>query len=252
MEKVLKIAIAQCPVQDGSISANIESVIFYIEAAAQKGVDLIVFPEKFLTGYIPNLIEANIEKYTFQSQDSRLEPIRQCCNQHKIIALIGAPTRLSNKIYVSTLIFQPFKEEEIYHKNHLYHTEIPLFYESKEAKIITVKGWKIGLGICYDTAFPEHISTLAQRGCHAYVASSLFSKGNGYKESRLWFPIRAKDNHIFTVMSNHVGFTGGWETCGSSAAWNPKGELIKEASPSGPELLLVNLDAKEFRSINLK
>ncbi|MBE6049293.1 MAG: hypothetical protein E7214_01165 [Clostridium sp.] len=68
----LKIAIAQTKSIDGNIEANIKNAIHKIEQASKQGVELIVFPEKFLTGYVPEIIETNITKYTITENDSRL------------------------------------------------------------------------------------------------------------------------------------------------------------------------------------
>ncbi|CAM4306144.1 hypothetical protein PATA110616_06875 [Paenibacillus tarimensis] len=103
-----------------------------------------------------------------------------------------------------------------------------------------IKDWNIGPGICYDAGFPEHSRILAQAGCHVYLVSSLFSKGVGYLESRIWFPARALDNTINTVMANHAGKTGVWEACGGSAVWDPFGQLVAEASESDQEVVIAD------------
>ena len=79
------------------------------------------------------------------------------------------------------------------------------------------------------------------------MVSSLFSKGIGYLESRVWFPARALDNTIYTVMSNHAGKTGIWDACGSSAVWNPFGQIIAEASETASEVIIVDLDPNILR-----
>jgi predicted amidohydrolase len=49
--------------------------------AAAAGAKLVVFPEKFLSGYEPDLIAGNPAKYAFDANDARLEPIRNICRQ---------------------------------------------------------------------------------------------------------------------------------------------------------------------------
>ncbi|MEU9791733.1 carbon-nitrogen hydrolase family protein [Streptomyces sparsogenes] len=71
--------------------------------------------------------------------------------------------------------------------------------------------------------------------------------GNGHHESRMWFPARAFDNTMYTLLANHVGTTGGWHTCGSSAVWDPTGRLVAEAGPTGRELLVADLDPEHLR-----
>ncbi|MFL9984401.1 carbon-nitrogen hydrolase family protein [Paraburkholderia sediminicola] len=64
-----------------------------------------------------------------------------------------------------------------------------------------------------------------------------------YHQSRIWFPARAFDNTLYVLLSNHVGTTGGWETCGASAAiWGPYGDVVKEASRDREEVITALLD----------
>lgn len=241
----LRIALAQLTPRDGDIEGNISMVISMIKQAGKEKADLIVFPEKFLTGYVPELIKADIDVYTFQPNDERLEPIQRCCKENHMYAVIGAPVLNLQKLYVSSIVINPNGEEQsIYNKTHLYPTETQLFQSDDKQTILEIDDWKIGIGICYDSSFPEHAEHLVKAGCQVYLVSALFSKGNGYSESRTWFPARAKDNLIFTVMCNFAGKTGVWDTCGSSAVWNPEGNIVEEASADKAELLVVNLQGK--------
>ena len=85
-ETKLKIAIAQTKSLDGHIEENIKTAINKIEYASKQGADIIVFPEKFLTGYVPEMIETNIGKYTITNNDARLELLYKACKDNKISA----------------------------------------------------------------------------------------------------------------------------------------------------------------------
>lgn len=244
-KSTLRIALAQVTSKDGNISENINKAVKVIKNAAKEGAKVVVFPEKFLTGYVPELVETNIEKYTILKNDSRLEPIHNACRENKIYAIVGAPLRDNENVFVSSIIIDECgKEIGLYNKTHLFHTEKSLFKSDEKMYMLEIDDWKIGLGICYDSGFPEHARALAKAGCHMYLVSALFSKGNGYSESRIWFPARALDNTIYTAMCNYVGKTGIWDTCGSSGVWNPLGKLVKEASSDEEEILIVDLDPR--------
>lgn len=239
----LKIALAQISSKDGSIEANIDSAFNMIEDAGKENVDIIMFPEKFLTGYVPEIVETKLADNALIPNDTRIQKLRQACKDNNICSIIGTPTRRGNDIFISSIVIDSLGNEVgIYDKTHLFQTEKSLFSTNDKLVMLRVKEWNIGLAICYDAGFPEHSRLLAQNGCHIYMASSLFSKGMGYQESRVWFPARALDNTIFTAMCNHVGKTGVWNTCGKSGIWSPLGEAIKEASENIPELLIAELD----------
>ncbi|MFJ9440946.1 nitrilase-related carbon-nitrogen hydrolase [Kitasatospora sp. NPDC101235] len=63
-----------------------------------------------------------------------------------------------------------------------------------------------------------------------------------------WFPARALDNTLHTVLANHTGHTGGRHACGGSAVWGPDGRLIAEASEDRRELVVVDLDLAVLRT----
>jgi len=48
----IKFALAQFNTRLGDVTANLERHLEYIQAAKQKGVDLVIFPELSLTGYV--------------------------------------------------------------------------------------------------------------------------------------------------------------------------------------------------------
>lgn len=242
-KSTLRIAVAQSISKDGDIPANVSNSITIIQEAAEQGADIVVFPEKFLTGYVPELINSDIKRYTLSNNDIRIDPIRKVCKENRICAIIGAPTRMDDNMFISSIIIDKTGEDKvIYNKTHLFYSEKTSFISDEELSVLNIRDWNIGLGICYDAGFSEHSRILAQAGCHVYMVSSLFSKGVGYLESRIWFPARALDNTMYAVMCNHVGKTGIWDACGSSAVWNPFGQIIAEASEANSELIIADLD----------
>ena len=207
----LKIALAQLTPQDGEMETNIVKVIHAIKNAASRGADVVVFPEKFLTGYALVLMEENPNVYAVSQGDERLSRIGQCCQENKIHAIVGSPFKKGEHFYISSLVFGPTGEiEAIYDKNYLFHTESSLFKAGSALSMIEMKGWKLGLGICYDARFPQHAQRLANRGCHVYLVCALFSQGVGDAELKSWFPARAKDNGIYAIVCNFTGTTGGF------------------------------------------
>ncbi|MBE6046937.1 MAG: carbon-nitrogen hydrolase family protein [Clostridium sp.] len=247
-KSTLRIALAQVCSEDGNISKNVQTVICAIEKAAREKAKIVIFPEKFLTGYVPELINTDFEKYTICRNDIRIQPIKDACKRNNIYAIVGTPFRENDEKYISSIVINNLGEEiDVYSKTHLFYTETSIFKSNNNLSILNIDDWKIGLGICYDAGFAEHSRILAQAGCHLYLVSSLFSRGNGYSESRIWFPARALDNTIYAAMCNHVGTTGIWNACGSSAVWGPLGKVVDEASADDEELLVVDLDPAKLK-----
>ncbi|KPD15402.1 carbon-nitrogen hydrolase [Burkholderia sp. ST111] len=242
----LRIAAAQAQPVSGDVTANIARTVELTRIAADRGAKLVVFPEKFLSGYEPDLIAGDPVKYAFDEHDARLEPIRQVCREREIAVIVGAATRGIGGVdglHISSLIFNRSGELiEPYHKQHLYSGETKIYRPGTQGCMLEIDGWRLALGVCYDSGFPEHARNAAVNGAHAYLVSALFSVKTGYHQSRIWFPARAFDNTLYVLLSNHVGTTGGWETCGASAIWGPYGDVVSEASRDRAEVITALLD----------
>ena len=243
----LRIAAAQAQPVSGDTAANIVRTVELTDRAADQGAKLVVFPEKFLSGYEPDLISGDPAKYAFEPNDSRLDPIREVCRRREIAVVVGAATRgasgAHNGLHISSLVFNRSGEQiESYHKQYLYSSEAGVYLPGTQACMLELDGWRLALGICYDSGFPEHARRAALNGAHAYLVSGLFSVKTGFHQSRIWFPARAFDNTLYVLLSNHVGMTGGWATCGASAIWSPYGDVVAQASRDRDEVITALLD----------
>ncbi|MET7857768.1 carbon-nitrogen hydrolase family protein [Streptomyces sp. NPDC005318] len=239
----IRIAAAQAQAVAGDIEANVATVAAMVQESARAGARLVVFPEKFLSGYEPDLIRAEPERCAVQPDDPRLAPVADACRETGTVAVVGAAFHDRGDLYVSALVVGTSGELVTrYDKQNLFKAEREVYREGTAGCTLELDGWRLGLGICYDSGFPEHARAAALDGCHAYVVGALFSVGNGHHESRTWFPARALDNTCYAVLANHIGTTGGWNTCGASAIWGPDGRLHAEAGPDRRELITADLD----------
>jgi predicted amidohydrolase len=239
----LRIAAAQAQPVSGDVTANIARTVELTDRAADQGAKLVVFPEKFLSGYEPDLIAGDPAKYAFEVNDSRLDPIREVCRRREIAVVVGAATRDASSLHISSLVFNRSGEQiEPYHKQYLYSSETGIYRPGTQSCMLELDGWRLALGICYDSGFPEHARHAALNGAHAYLLSGLFSVKTGFHQSRIWFPARAFDNTLYVLLSNHVGTTGGWATCGASAIWSPYGDVVAQASRDRDEVITALLD----------
>ncbi|MDK1727793.1 carbon-nitrogen hydrolase family protein [Dellaglioa algida] len=240
----LKIALAQMASNDGDIELNVQKAVDVIIAAAKEKAAIVIFPEEYLTGYAPELIKSDIVRYTLTANDERLNTLLAVCKQQQIAAVIGAPTRVNDKLFISSIVIDRFGIEKIrYNKMNLDEDERKIYTAGSNLVMLELDGWQLGLAICYDSAFGEHARLLAQAGCQAYLVSALFTKGNGYDESAIRFAARAHDNTMYTTMTNYCGYTESRESCGLSRVWDPKGNVIEMASVEKQELLYAEFDA---------
>ena len=199
----LRIAAAQASPAPGDLTANVATAAELVRRAQAR---VVVLPEKFLSGYEPDLIRADPARYAVTEQDPRLGPIAQACRDTGTVAVVGAATRAEDDLFISALVFGPSGDVLTrYDKQFLFGSERTLFQPGTAGRTLDVDGWRLGLGICYDCGFAEHARAAASDGAHAYLVGALFSVGNGFHESRTWLPARALDNTVYVLLANHVG-----------------------------------------------
>ncbi|MFF9866627.1 MULTISPECIES: carbon-nitrogen hydrolase family protein [unclassified Streptomyces] len=246
----LRVAAAQATPVAGDVGANAATVAAMVRQAAGRGARVAVFPEKFLSGYEPGLIAADPERCAVQVGDARLDGVREACRDGGVVGIVGAAVHDGGALYVSALVIDAQgRDAGRYDKQTLFAAERDVYRQGETGCTVEVDGWRLGLGICYDSGFPEHARAAALDGCHAYVVGALFGVGNGYHESRMWFPARAFDNTMYSVLANHVGRTGGWNTCGGSGVWGPDGRLVAEAGAEEAEVVLADLDPVALKDV---
>lgn len=257
----LRVAAGQAQAAPGDVAANVAAAAELADRAAAAGVRVLVLPEKFLTGYEPELIRAEPRRRAVQADgDARLDPLREACRAGGLAVVAGAAVhergdaakgaKAGNGVLtVSALVIGADGELAArYDKQTLFRAERAVYRPGTAGCTVELDGWRLGLGICYDSGFPEHARAAALDGCHAYLVGALFGVGNGHHESRTWFPARALDDTMYAVLANHVGRAGSWQACGGSAVWGPDGRLIAEAGPDRTELVTVDLSPAALRA----
>ncbi|MDI2126522.1 carbon-nitrogen hydrolase family protein [Yinghuangia seranimata] len=248
--RTLRVASAQTASVPGDIAANTATVARLVHKAADAGAALVVLPEKILTGYEPGLIASDPDTYAVTETDPRLDPIAEACRATGTAAVVGAVVADTGRLYVSALVVDGAgKVVGRADKQHLFATEVKYYVPGRSACTFTLDGWRLGLGICYDSGFPEHARAAALDGCHAYLVGGLFSCGGGEVQVRGWFPARAIDNTMYALLSNHVGPAGPWLAAGGSAVWGPDGRLVAQGPGEGEAVVCADLDPNELARV---
>ena len=166
----MKIGIAQIKPLKGDIERNLDKHLKFINNALEKQPDLLMFPELSLTGYEPELARS----LAIHSDDSRLTPLQEISNQYNIILCVGAPTINNDDLFISMIIFHPYKERVTYSKQYLYPSEEGIFTAGHTPCIIPYdEENRIAPAICYELSNSEHADYARQMNATAYMASVL-------------------------------------------------------------------------------
>ena len=189
---------------------------------------------------------ADAETYTLSPADLRVDPLATACAETRTAVVAGAPTRDPEPggLHISALVLgRDGRFAAQYHKQHVDPAErVAGFSPGTSGCTLTLDGWRLGLGICWDSSYPEHARAAALDGCHAYLLGAMFGRGRGAHKRATVCPARALDNASDVVVANHSGPSGPYHGCGGSAVWNPDGTLLVDAGIADPGLATARLD----------
>ena len=225
-----------------NVSENIEKTVAFMKRAADEGSDLIVFPELFTTGYIPEVFDPGFFDLAAGINDKMLKVISQEASNLDInvIAPIAFKANIPGVIYNSAVVINRQGHfEGVYHKTHVWAGERNYFKEGNDFPVFELDIGKIGI-ICYDGGFPEASRSLALKGAELILCPSAFPM----HDKDLWdiyFKSRSLENACFVAGVNRVGHEENRHMFGNNQLFNPRGK----------ELLSGNIDQEEMQTITI-
>lgn len=217
------------------VEANVQTHLRFVEAAAQHGVQWLVFPELSLTGYEL----AAMSDFVLHPSHDLLAPLREAAQRTGMAITVGAPLDSGSALpSIGAITLRPDGHHAVYAKHHLHGSETR--FATAGSAPVGLQEWNshtVASAICADTNHPGHAAQAATAGARVYAAGILTS-ANGYAaEAPLW--ARYAREHVMTVViANHGGPSGGYVSAGRSGIWGPDGALIAEAAGTGDWLVV--------------
>lgn len=207
-------------------------------------VDVIVLPEMFTTGFSmqPQTIAETMDGET-------VKWLQKTASENKC-AITGSIIIFENNNYYNRFLFvQPSGEINYYDKRHLFTLagEDKVYTSGKEKLIVTYKGWKICLLICYDLRFPVWARNVEDYDILMYVAN--------WPKPRIeaWDALlkaRAIENMSYTIGVNRVGVdANNLEYTGHSAVYDYLGKKLTHCKPNEEETIILTLRKNEQASV---
>jgi N-carbamoylputrescine amidase len=114
--------------------------------------------------------------------------------------------------------------------------------------VFSLETLKIGITICYDRHFPEQIRILTLKGADIVFVPTA-TTGLHREAWEVEAQANAIVNGIFIAHANKIGKEGALDFFGKSLIVNPKGTVIAEASETGEEVLVADINASLIAEI---
>lgn len=231
----LTLAAAQTVSIPGDVVANIQRHLALMRAAAEQGVQCLVFPELSLTGYEP-FLAADL---AIDPQDAVLAPLRDLARELRLTVVVGMPVRLASQtgVLIGALALGADGSVGVYTKQHLHPGEELAFAAGQGGEALEFAEDRIALAVCADFSHTSHPRQAAAAGATIYAAGVLISEG-GYATDSALLQGYAAEHGLLVLMANHGGPSGGWTCAGRSAIWTADGNLLVAAPGIGDALVI--------------
>jgi len=263
----------------GDKKVNLAKIENFVRLAAGHGVELIVFPEACITGYL------FLRKLTRKEMEDLAEPVFDGPSSQALMALakqhkmtIGAglvEIAGDGKMYNTYVVAMPNGEFQRHRKIHCFISE-HLSCGSEFTVFDSPHDCRLAVLTCYDNNLGENVRIAALNGaeillaphqtggcktpspgCMGVIEKSLwqnrktnpqaieaeFKGPKGRQWLLTWLPARAHDNGLFLIFSNGVGIDGDEIRTGNAMILDPYGRILKETWKANDDMIVADLDA---------
>jgi predicted amidohydrolase len=250
------IACVQTDIRFASVAANLDTVVETLDSLGQKRVDLAVFPECMLTGYAFDTRDEAVA-VALTEDSPEIQRVIEASRHAGVAVSIGFLLQQDDKLSNAAFLIDGRQPEPIlgrYHKVHLPHLGVDRFvdpgeiaYQAYPLPLRDGQTAQIGMGICYDSSFPEPMRALGLAGADVIALGTNWPVA-AHRTAEIVPPARSMENHLFFVAANRIGRERGFDFCGLSSICGPDGVELARASGNEPIVLMAEVDLAQARN----
>lgn len=243
----MKIAGVQMNVVLGDVEQNLNRMRIFLQQTRAAGADLTVFPECCLTGYcFESLAEAR--PHAQPAPGPAIERMQRACQELGGWVVFGMLEADGNQIYNAAVLVGPDGLCGVYRKVHLPFLGVDRFTTrgDREFAVQNAGELRVGMNICYDSAFPEAARSLALLGADLIVLPTNWPGGAECTAS-CCVNARALENGVYYIAVNRGDSERGFQFIGRSIIADPYGHTLQVAPPNGEAVLYAEIDLERAR-----
>lgn len=229
----MKIGHYQLECEPGNYEGNLSKLINGLCEADEQQIDVISFPESFLTGYLSNSEKA--KKYSFSLNSPEIRNLLEKTSEFKAMFMVGFnELRDDGNLYNTVLVTEHGELKGTYSKAFPCYD---YFTPGRDFPVFEKDGVKFGVVICADGGYIEPTRILALKGVSIIFAPHYNYIGkegliNHFQKVRSDHIARAVENSVWFVRGNNIcsGYDSGLEMdgvgYGDSYILDPFGEIV--------------------------
>lgn len=250
-------AAVQMDSQD-NLEQNLEAAAYYVKEAAQRGAQLVVFPEcmNYLGRGIADHAESLPGGRTYQV-------MAQLAKDYGLWLEAGSIYETNDqdpkRPYNTTYLLSP--EGQLlakYRKLHPFDVVLSSGVTSRESdrvcpgdQVVTAEAGelgKLGLAICYDIRFGEQFRLMALEGAKVLTIPANFTVNTGKDHWEVLLRARAIENECYVIAPDQIGKKPKFQAYGNSLIIDPWGQVIARAS-NRPGIILAEIDLDYVKQV---
>lgn len=217
-----------------------------LQKASQQGVDLLITPELFLSGYG----NTKQTKSLALSQASEfMKSVASIVANFGVGLVLAYPELFENKLYNSAIVFnRRGRVLHNYRKTSVANRyERQIFSRGRGPETFEFEGVKCSILICYDVEFPELTRRMACQGTELIlVPTALRSLWRVVADKVI--PTRAYENGIFIAYCDYAATASSQSFSGASTVCGPDGNHLFDNSGMA-ELLVAKIETSQIKMI---
>jgi predicted amidohydrolase len=219
---------AQIDMSLGKKTANLEKCIHYLKTARRENIELLVFPECTITGYIFNSFEEALRiSEEIPGETTRI--VSEACSQHRMTTVVGLLEHRNGKLYNTAVLIGPKGLLGVYRKTHTPFLGVDRFVSpGEQLPVFKLPDARVGILICYDLRFPEPSRVMALKRVQVVCNPTNLPKGVDVYAA-FFNRSRACENRISVISANRVGRERGFSFIGRSQIIDSSGRVLAEA-----------------------
>ena len=250
-------------------AANMEKAVLRIREAKKLGAQIVCLPELFLSPYFCKVHDINLFDLAEPIPGPRTDRLAAVAKETGVVVIASLFERKMGGLFFNTAaVFDADGTQlGIYRKMHIPHD--PLYFEKYffrpgdlGFRVFPTKFGKVGTLVCWDQWFPEGARITALQGAEVLFYPTAIGwhpreKAEfGKSQHDAWETIQrghAIANGVYVAATNRVGFEpspeGGIEFWGASFVSDPFGVMLKRASHSEEEIVVVECDRRRMEDV---
>ena len=250
VKEKIKLALVQISSKRENKKANLQKIEELTMKAKEQGVDLAIFPELSLTGYVIRDQIYELAETIPGPATKKIEDIARKTGMHIIFGMPELSEKTKATIFNTAVFVGPKgligKYRKMYLPTHSVFEEKRYFRPGYQTVAFNTALGNIGLCICYDLFFPEVCRLTRLKGANLIVSISASPSVR-----RSYFEVltlaRALENTAFLAFVNLVGVEDGLQFWGGSRLVSPAGDILAKAKYDEEDFVTCEVDFNDIR-----